>query len=75
MTAKKAEAEHKKPGPKGYPWDEWLKAGRKLVLKRPRDFGCKPHGFAQQARTAATKRGIKVAVKVGESEVRLEVSG
>ncbi len=55
-----------------YPWAKWLKGTRKL-LKRHRDFDCLPHVMAQQVRNVATRRNLKVSIKIEEEQLKITI--
>lgn len=53
-----------------YPWEEWLRSGRKVRLTRGKDFWCMPHSMAVQIRNAAYKhkKKVRVRIEVGDKE-------
>jgi len=53
--------------PKIYPWDKWLKKGRKkLTLIRGIDFDGQAYVMAQQVRNNCYRRGIEFSSTVTE---------
>lgn len=49
-----------------YPWDKWLKPGKRTVLVQGKDFmpSAQPHSMGQMLRTRAFRRGLSVSVSI-----------
>lgn len=50
-----------------YDWDGWFGAGR-VVLRRGRDYRCSTGSLVQQARNAASHRGLSLTVVEDEDK-------
>lgn len=46
-----------------YPWERWF-SKRKFTLVKGRHYECQPHSMAQQVRSAASKYGCRVSIKL-----------
>ena len=65
--------------PFAHPWNKWFSQGARALkgtftLKQGKDFRCEPHSMAQQVRTAASKRGLKVSLSLRDKTLKVEFS-
>lgn len=60
-----------------HPWDKWFKKirgkGKKLLLKRGKDYDCMTHSMSIQLRNAAKQRGIRISCQTREEGEAIEI--
>lgn len=59
---------------KMYDWDGWFAQGS-FKLRRGRQFNCRPSSIIQQARNAASERGLGLIVIESDQEIYFSVEG
>lgn len=52
-----------------YPWEDWLKIGKTKLLVKGKDYHGLSHGMAVTIRQAAKRKGLRVSLRVTESDV------
>lgn len=58
-----------------YPWDKWLSAAEPFLLTKGKHYSCKTYAMAQQIRTAAYGRDVKVSLSLGDDYIWVTILG
>lgn len=56
-----------------YPWDKWLRAGRKARLVKGEHFHCETRSFELSCRKQLSRRGMKGTIRIHDLTVIVEV--
>lgn len=56
-----------------YPWEIWFKK-KQFTICHGQDYACMTHSMAQQVRTQAAKRNIKVQIRIKEDPDQITVT-